>query len=456
MGVTLAVLRAGGLIGGAGLALLGSAAWAQDVPPGLVFDLSSSLTYDDNPDLSPGGSDPRTALDTRLGLTLNSTTRTQSFSFALKGLARLDEGGLTLRDPGATLAYTLLGPDSRLSVNLSHQQGDVDLFEPQPLADGTLSTTDLLATSGTVTSQNARLTFATGLTAPLGFDLAASYSARDYSDTTDPDIYDSTSQGLTLGVHLRMPDAGREISLTAASSTSDYDDILQTTRKAQDLSLGLTQALRPDLTLQATLGQGDASSRQGGALATQSSGLTGSIGVQATLPNGTASVSLSSARDAVGARDTLRLTRNMDLPTGALGAELALTARSGQPGQIVGRLTYGIAMPTDSFDISLSREVALNTSNQDVANTALGLDYRHQITPQSSLGLSLDLTDTGGGTGVPGTQRQTVTASYAQDLTPDWQLTTGYQVRSLDTSTAGRADANSVYLTLSRKFVLRP
>ena len=465
MGAVASVRRAARLAGG--LMLVASPvltpALAQDIPPRLVFDLGSSLSYDDNPDLSPTGSDPRLAFDTRLGLTMNNSTPDQTFSAAIKGLARLEGAGLTLRDPSATLAYGLVRADSRLSVNLAYQQSDADLFEPQPQADGTLSPTDFLATDGTITSQSAGLSFATGLQGPLGFDLSVGVSGRDYSDTTDPAVYDSTSQNLSLGLRLRMPDAAREIGLTASRSASDYDDIFQTSRQSQDLTLSFAQGLRADLSLQASLGQGTASSRQGGVVSSQSSGLTGSIGLQATLPNGTASVSLSSARDAVGPRETLRLTRNLDLPTGALGAELALTARAGQEGQIVGRLTYGIERPTDRFDVSLSRQITLNTSNQDVANTVLGLDYRHQITEQSSLGLSLDLTDTrsgsggsGGSTGVAGSLRQTVTASYAQDLAADWQLTAGYQFRSLDSSTADRADANSVYLTISRKFTLRP
>jgi hypothetical protein len=459
MGAVARVRRAGGLAAGAGLVLMSaSVLLAQDVPPRLVFDLGSSLTYDDNPDLAPGGSEPRLSFDTRLGLTLNSTTRDQGLSAGLSGLARLEGEHLTLRDPTATLSYGLIGANSRLSVNLDYRQSDVDLFEPQPQADGTLSTTDLLATDGTVTSQSARLSFATGLEGPLGLDLVASVSARDYSVTTDPDVYDSTSNSLSLGVHLRTPAAGRDISLTASRSASDYDDAAQTTRESQGLTLGVTQTLRPDLTLQASLGQSTASSRAGGVVTSESTGLTGSVGLQATLPNGTAGVSLSSARDAVGTRETLRVTRSMDLPTGALGAELALTSRAGQEGQVIGRLTYGIAMPTDRFDVSLSREVTLNTDNQDVANTVLGLEYQHQITEQSRLGLSLDLTDTGSGgsAGVDGSLRQTVTASYSQDLTTDWQLTAGYQFRSLDSTTADRADANSLYLTISRKFTLRP
>lgn len=428
-------------------------ALAQDVPPRLVFDLASSLSYSDNPDLAATGSDPRLAFDTRLGLTLNSTTRDQSFVLGLNGLARLDSGGLTLRDPAANLSYTRLGADSRLSLTLSHQQSAVDLAEPQD--------DDILATTGTLTRQSARLAFATGLTAPLGFDLAANLGARDYSDTTDPAVYDSTSRSLTLGAHLRLPDAGREISLTASRSTSDYDDIFQTTREGQDLSLSLSQTLRPGITLQAALGQSTASSRLdalGGLVTSQSSGLTGSLGLQATLANGTAGVSLASARDAVGPRETLTLTRNLDLPTGALGVRLGLSGRAGQEAQLVGALSYGIDLPTDSFDISLSRGITLNSSNQDVANTVLGLDYQHQITEQARLGLSFDLADiaSGGSAGVAGSLRQTLTASYTQDLAADWQLTTGYTLRSLDTATTARATDNSVYLTLSRKFTLRP
>lgn len=449
--------QAGGLVAVLMLAqaALIQPALAQDVPPRLVFDLASSLSYSDNPDLSPAGSDPRLAFDTRLGLTLNSTTRDQSLVFGLNGLARLEAGGLALRDPAANLSYTRTGADSRLSLALAYQQSPVDLSEPQD--DG------IVVTTGTVTSQNARLNFATGLTAPLGFDLAASVSARDYSDTTDPAAYDSTSTSLTLAAHLRLPDAGREISLTASQTASDYDDLLQTSRMGSNLSLGLSQTLRPGLTLQATLGQATASSSLGalgGLVTSQSEGLTGSIGLQATLANGTAGVSLASARDAVGPRETLTLTRSLDLPGGALAAELGLTSRAGQQGQIVGRLTYGIDRPTDSFDISLSRGVTLNTSNQDVANTVLGLDYQHQITEGSSLGLSLDLTDTGSGSGgsggSAGSLRQTVTASYTQNLAADWRLTAGYTFRSLDTATTARATANSVYLTLSRKFTLRP
>lgn len=456
-GIALAFRHPGGLVVWAGLALLAAPALTQDLPPRLVLNLGSSLTYDDNPDLSPAGSDPRLAFDTTLGLTLNSTTRDQSFALGLTGLARLDSAGLDLRDPAATLAYGRTGADSRLSVNLAYRQSDVDLFEPLSEAEGGLAG-DGLATTGTVTSQSARLSFATGLKAPLGLDLAANVSARDYSETTDPDVFDSTSQSLTLGVHLRLPAAGREISLTASRSASDYDDIFQTSRTGSTLSLSLSQSLRPDLTLQATLGQGDAASRIFGVVTSQSSGLTGSLGLQATLANGTAGVSLDLARDAVGPRQTLNLTRSLDLPKGTLAAELGLTSRAGQEGQIVGRLSYGIDLPTDSFTVSLSRAVALNTSNQDVANTRLGVDYQHDITAQSRLGLSFDLADTGSGgsAGVAGSLRQTVTASYAQDLAADWQLTAGYTFRSLDTSTADRASGNSVFLTISRKFTLRP
>ena len=432
---------------------------AQDIPPRLAFDLGSSLAYDDNPDLAAGGSAGRLRFDTTLGLTLNTVTRDQLFSLGLTGLARLlpeEEAGLA--DPALTLVYTRQGANSTLSVNGSLQQSEVDLFQPLVGADGTVSTTDILATTGTVISRTASLAFATGLQGPLGFDLSATRNDRLYSDTSDPGVFDSTSQSLQAGVRLRMPDAAREISLTASLGTSDFDNASQTHRYSRSLGLGITQGLRPDLTLQAALGQTTVTTDQTGVADTTSAGVTGRLGLDLALANGTASVALSSDRDALGSRQSLNFSRTMDLPNGALSGSLGLNGRDGQDGQLVGNLSYAQKLPTGNFALTLSRQVALDGDDQDVANTALGLTYQHQINDLSSLGLSVSVlgTGSGGSPGVTEALRQTLTASYSHDLTADWQLTTGYQFRSLAPSAADRAEANSVYLTISRKFVLRP
>jgi hypothetical protein len=186
--------------------------------------------------------------------------------------------------------------------------------------------------------------------------------------------------------------------------------------------------------------------------------VTGRLGLDLALARGTASVALSSDRDALGSRQSLSFSRARDLPNGTLSGNLGLNARDGQEGQLVGNLSYAQDLATGRFALTLSRQISLDGDNQDVANTTLGLTYQHQINDQSSLGLSVSVlgTGSGGSAGVTEALRQTLGASYSHDLTADWQLTTGYQFRSLNPSDADRAEASSVYLTISRKFILRP
>lgn len=442
-----------------GLALgVATGARAQDLPPRLVFDLGSRLSLDDNPAFAAGGSDAQARLDTNLGLTLNSVTRDQNFLLALTGLMRLDDEGLAFRDPSVRLSYGREAANSRLSVSGVLSQSPVDLFEPLVSADGGVITTDILATTGTVTSRNADLSFATGLQAPLGFDLAASVAERDYSDTSDPAVFDNSSRSLSLGVQLRQPSAGREISLTLRGSTADFDNLTNTTREGRSLSFGYAQDLRPELRLRASLGQTASDSRQDGLPDISSQGATGSLGLEAGLANGSASVTLASARDVLGSHRTLQFSRSLDLPDGTLAATLGLSSRPGEAGQLVANLSYAQGLGGGSISVGLSREIALNADNQDVANTVLDVNYEHDINDRSRLGLSLNLlgTGSGGSAGVTEALRQSFSASYSRDLIGDWQVTAGYQVRSLDLSTADEARSNTVFLTVSRKFTLRP
>lgn len=450
---TFRLTMASGLVLG-----LATGAWTQDVPPRLVFDLSSRLSLDDNPDLAPGGSGPQARLDTDLGLTLNGVTRDQNLRFSLTGLMQINDEGLAFRDPSIRLSYGREAANSRISVSGALSQSPVDLFEPVFSEEGGVIITDILATTGTVSSRNAELSFATGLQDPLGFDLSASVTGRDYSDTSDPAVFDSSSRSLSLGVQLRQPSAGRQISLTLRGSSSDFDNLTNTSREDRSLSFGYSQDLRPDLRLQASLGQTWSDSRLGGVADLSSAGATGSLGLEAELANGSASVTLASDRDVLGPRQTLQFSRSLALPDGTLEATLGLSSRPGEAGQLVADLRYAQDLGGGSLTVSLSREIVLNAASQDVANTVLDVNYEHDINDRSRLGLSLNLLGTGsGGTaGVTEAQRQSFTASYSRDLIADWQVTAGYQVRGLDTSAAAAARSNTVFLSVSRRFTLRP
>ncbi len=433
-------------------------------PPRLTFDLSIGLTHDDNKSLSVTDPNPVTALDTRFGLTFNTAARGQTLVFSVSALARGEAGqtevgqaGLKLRDPSAKLSYTRDTANSRLSVTGQYQEAPVDLFDPLTLADGSVSSTDFRATTGTITTRTAGFTFKTGVTGPLGFDLAGNYTGHGYSDHSDPNVYDNTSNDLKAGVHLRFGGED-EVSLTADRTAQDYQNAAKTTRRGQDITLSYARDLRPALKMQVSLGQGDDTTKENGVVTNHSSGLTGSLGVTQTLGNGTAGITLGTSRDSLGARQSLSFSRAMALPTGKLEIVAGVSARSGGTPQAEGSLAYSRTLPVDSFGVQLSRHVTLDGNDADVANTALGVTYQHKITPVSNFGLSLNVqaTGKGGSAAVDRATRNTLSATYSHDLTADWQVTAGYEHRTLDQSTSGTADSNSVFLTFSRKFTLLP
>ncbi|MGV8988702.1 MAG: hypothetical protein ACOH2H_20755 [Cypionkella sp.] len=431
-------------------------------PPRLVFNLSSGLTYDDNPDLTKPASGAGSYLDTRLGLALNQTTRLSSFSLSLDGLLRAGGGGGGtasdgVREPAVKLGYKADTGNTQISLDLGDQRSAVDLFEPSTLPDGTLSATDLVAATGTVTHQQVGFSIKTGIEQPLSFDLSGNYDARLYSDTTSTSVYDSHVRSGAAGAHWRI-DPISTLSLTAAASSTDYANTTATRQRSHDVSLGYDRELRPDLTLQVSLGQSTATANAAGVTAYRSSGVIGSLGLTQKQADGTMSVTLASSRDALGTRTQLNFGRSLVLPTGSLSVTAGVSGRDAAATQVVGNLAYARIMPVDTFNLNLSRQIGLNSSNVDQASTVLGMSWQHKVNTVSSLGLSLSLSATGGAGGgtVDGAARGTLGATWSRDLARDWKLSAGYKFRSLDQSSAANVVSNSVFLTISRKLTLLP
>jgi hypothetical protein len=466
---------------GQGVTALQAAAQAQGqgaaVPPPeprtpfLVFNLSAGLTYDDNPDLTRPANGAGGRLDTGFGLALNRKTALSTLNLSLDGALRFGAGKGTgqgaggqngLRDPALKLGYKADTGNSRVSLDLTDARSAVDLFEPGTLPDGTLSATDLVAATGTVTHQQTSLGFETGIRQSLGFDLSGQYDGRAYSDTTSTSVYDSHLRSGEAGLHWRI-DPANTLSLTAHASGTDYSNLTATRQRSHDLSLSFDRLLRPDLTLQASLGQGQASSSTLGVVTERSSGLIGSLGLTQKQAGGSASVTLGVSRDALGTRNQLSFGRSLTLPTGTLAATAGVSARSGGKAQFIGSLAYAQTLALDSFNVSLSRQTGLSSTTTDQTSTVLGLDWQHKVTETSRLGLSANISSISG-TGVAGSSRQTLSASWSWDLVADWQLKAGYQYRALDSTTtaggagssAGKVTSNSVFLTLSRKLTLLP
>lgn len=454
---------------GTGLAglVLGWSALAQDqqIPPTLAFDVSTTLSADDNRSLSRTDPDSGVRLDTRLGFTFDRRTRVQQLQFSGNALLRLSSGqeanqdtGSGLQEPRLRLSYSRDTGNAKISATASYSRSDVNLTDTQLLPDGTPS--DGIASDGIVTDSAVGLSLETGINAPLGFILAANASARDYSNTTDTSVYDTRRRSLNFTTRLTVSPTTL-VSLTLGYRQSEDDNVTETERTDRSVRVALDQNLSKVLKLRGEVGYSRNSRDEtiGGLPVSEvSAGLFGAVGLTLDRPNGTASVNLRSARDSEGVRHTLSFGRSLDLPRGdTLTADLGVSARSGGDAQLVGSLRYAAPLPTGRIEVRFDRSVALDANNDDVASTRLGLLYSHDINDFSRLNLNADYSRSGGG-GLGQAEsrtRRSLRAAYARDLTENWTLETGYQYRDLDDE-GSRATSNSVFLTIGRKFVAWP
>lgn len=452
-------------------AALGVVLWpvtglTQDEEGGLKlrFSFENTVTADDNPDLSVTNPQSETRFDSRLGMNLTSTTRLQSLALSVDGGLRFSDQPLStnsaFQDPSVRLAFTRDTGNSRISTTARYRKSDVTSFDPLTLPSGEVSTTDLIATTGTVVSYGAGVKLETGVNDPIGFVVSANLDGRKYSDTTDPDVYDYRDAAVSLTTRLRVSEITRvDVSL----GLRDYDatDAEQTKRQTQSISALVAHELSPLVTVETRLGYSQFETDEtilGVPVRTDDSGAFGSVEVMRDMANGTASFGVFSERDTVGNRNALRFSRDLDLPRGKLSTAVGLAARGGEAAQLVGTLNYTEELPAAAFNVALQRQLSLSTDDEDVLYTSLSLGYSLELSDVSGLGLTADWRRTeDGGVGAADTvDRQTLRATYSHDLTQDWGLTAGYQHRRLDDSASGKATSNSVFLTLGRSFDFRP
>lgn len=427
-------------------------------PPRLVFDLSSTLRADSNRSLDAADPDPGARLDTRLGFTLDTRTRTDRLLVSGSALLRLSSGeetasdtGSGLQEPRLRLAYDRDTGNAKLSLSASYALSDVNLTDTLFLPDG--SPGERVARDGTVADSALTFSLHTGVNDPLGFILSASASRRDYEETSDPDVSDSRRRALDLTARLTLsPDT--RIDLNLGYRHSEDDNATLTRRTDRSVSLRLGRALSPVASLQAEIGYSRNRRDQvvlGLPVTETADGAFGLVGLSLARPNGTASVTLSSQRDIEGLRNSLRFGRSLELARGGeLAADIGISARPGGDPQLVGSLRYAEPLPSGRIEARLERSVSLDADGEDVTATRLALAWNHELTAVSRLGLSADYSRSSADADT--VTRRSLRASWSRELTPDWSLEAGIQYRDREDD-AGTARSSAVFVTIGRRFV---
>lgn len=445
---------------------------AQDAPnPSLVLSFGSSLSSNDNQELDPVSAGTTNRFDNSIGLAYLSETATSALQIQAGTVLRFFDSPTSTEtgfdDPRLRLSYTRSGTNSLLSFSASQVNSRVAFFDPLSLNDDVSDDLDPvpvdsgdLNTSGDGTRADSTLSFRfqTGIGRPLGLSLAFSRRERDFSDTTDPDQFDTTTDSLALGASFRISNR-TEADLTLSRSDFSAEDAPLTERQSDQISLGINHALTPALTLRFSLGQSRVTLDEtvAGVRSTRSTeGVNGNLALTRELANGTIALVATREISIDGGRTEVTLNRQFDLPTGSLDLTFGTSQSEGGEATWIGSVNYRQDLARGRLSATLDRRVGINDVDDAITTTQARLGWSQNLTVRSNLDLSLDYLDVSGDTAGDDRSRTRLSIAYTWDLTEDWQMAGGYsRIQSTD-ETDGDAESNAVFLSLQRSFTFAP
>ena len=437
-----------------------SPAVAQEDAPGgttLTFGINSKLSVSDNYTLAVVAPGTSTILDTTLSFGYLSQTAISRFAFDIDGVLRVADlpgagssNGTRFDDINAALSYTHEGANSRFSATANYNRIDLDFLNPFALTD--ISDVDLINSGGTRNNRNARVIFETGIDDPLGFGFELGHDNFSYSNTTDPGLFDTTTNDFALTSRLRLS-AVAEGRVRLSQENYTAGGLIPTDRTTRALSFGVAYELSGVTTLDTSVGVEKIDTVGFG---TQR-GKFGTISLTRAMANGTAGLVLDRSFGIEGGRTTLTAARDLALPSGTLAFSLGVTRGEQSGNQLIGSIDYSQTLPRGTLTASLDRSVDSSTSGNDILTTNAALGYSIALSSVSDLSLDFDyaeIKNDGSGT-TSNTNRKSLRAEYTHALTQDWDLSAGYEHQRLVTQGTGTASSNTIFLTLGRAFSIR-
>ena len=435
--------------------------------PVLRFGISSTLSATDNYNLDPNNSENAELFDTRLSLGYINRRANDVLSLDLSGVLRANEppgGSNTFDDRRARFGYDREGVNSALSFGADYSLSSVDaldpfddnlFFEDDPLEEG-----DLTQDRGDREQIGARFSFESGLNDSVGFILDGRYRERTFTDTTDPDLFDTELFNISGTTRFTFSPV-TETRVVLRYEDYSADDGPQTDRQTSSVNLELTQALSRVDTLDVSLGFQEIETDEtilGVRQSDTDTGLIGSIDLSRELTRGTIGTSFDVSESVNGRTATWLVSRAMPLPRGAIEISLGATSDVDDTILPVGSLEFTHEMKRSTLTASLERQVRTSSRSNELRTTRASLGYDYEINSLSALEFSANVAELAqsGGPTVNDTIRADLRAAYSRDLTKDWRFSTGYEYRMRDEDGVGSASSNRVFLTLERNFVLRP
>ncbi|WP_209507436.1 MULTISPECIES: hypothetical protein [unclassified Ruegeria] len=430
----------------------------------VTLDYLSSLKHDDNLRLTDPSLGSTTWWENTLYLSVLKQTTDSTLSFDLSGLYRIANEPIigtehSFSDPFSRLSYQRVRANSRLSLLAQYRERDLAFNRSLTdiNLDGIIDAADVIGTVGDQINTRGNLDWETGLNDPLGLRFTYNHNERTYSNTISPSLFDNSSDDYAATVFLR---ASPVFQNNLRISYTDYtaDDAVQTDRQTTTVSTGVTYNVSSITTINANIGytQVDDTQRVSN-ISNVTENFVWSFSWNKSLPDGSANILLDQTFGVNGVRTNTTFGRSFQLTNGVFGFNVGFTRGPFDEVTPIGQIDYSYQLASSQIGAKIQRRVGTSTQSIETRQTVVFLTYDYFINPVSALNFSVNFVDQendGSGPSNP-RQRGTFDASYTRAITKDWALNVGYQYE-MDDQNGFKATSDSVFLTLGRRFTLKP
>ena len=441
---------------------------AQDTPTGIVmeFGVDQRFQYNSNLGLNPNGEDGSFTSATELSFNLSSETAIDRLNFSASTTHRIVDGprdfdngfdGVNARFRWQRdVGHSDLSLSARYftsSIEFSTLFGEVD-------EDGNLiADTDEVFT-GTGRRTNYNLGFETNLMkdGPLTLQFRGNYARRDYEDVISTTLVDN--ERYTFGATATL-EFSEVLDGTLDYQYDDFtsEDLDLTERESERLTFQLGYDVSETLRVTGLIGTSRVESTTGIGAARGTrveDGFVYGVGVVYERPNGGYSLDFTSSIDQDGRRDELVLGRSYEFKDGQLAFAVGYAREDNGDDALTADIQYQKELPNGIFDIRYRRGIASDANDVNRLTQALSAGYSYELNDFSSLDFNASYASQENTNGTSKSERAELGATYSYELTEDWSLNTGYLYRMRNGATSSSANDHSVFVSLGRRFSIRP
>lgn len=399
------------------------------------------------------------ATRTDLGVSLHSTTRTQSLRFSAKTGLRyeINDNGLgkrfKLEDPNLALSYAIESRATRLRFENSYRRVDVDeaVFEDEISGDG------VVTGGGNRANSKIGAALELGRAAPFGAKLSYSLAKTRYSNTTDPSLVNLDTQRYAASLRF---DLSPQLQLTPFATLNDRDAASpgSSDRRAAQYGVQAAYQLSPRTRATGRLFHTSLNTDDNAGTTTNTGGLGYDLGLTHALTNGEITAQATQRETVNGAARELIFGRNLTFQRGTLGLTLGVSKTDGLEAEPLVGLALGLDLdPLSQLTVDLTQRITVDDDNDSALNTRLSVRYARSLSEVASLQAALTLVDRAEQTPGASDQRATqISLTHQYQLGDDLSLMSGYTHSATRRDTGTDTTQDRLFIGVERSFNFRP